>query len=117
NRKKYVEDFSWYESLGYTTAEARKQFNKTHTFEDERFVYAGNLMREAERRLMTLSHPQIAYDIDVAYLERDVKIGDTGFVDDEELDIKVNVKIVRMIEYEDINDNTIELNYLVTEIM
>src|SRR5690606_26015857 len=32
---------------------------------------------------------------------------------DEELGIKVNVKVVRLIEYEDINDNQIELNYLI----
>lgn len=113
NGRRYVEDFSWYESLGYTTAEARRLFNKVHTFSDERFVYAGNLMREAERRLRTLAHPQIAYEVSVSYLDKDIKIGDYGYVVDEELGIKVNVKVVRLIEYEDVNDNQIELNYLI----
>src|SRR5690625_4021447 len=96
--RRSVEDFSWYQSLGYTITEARRLFNKVHTFSDERFVYAGNLKREAERRLRTLSHPQIAYEVAVAFLDRDVNVGDYGFVDDEELGIKVNVKIVRLIE-------------------
>lgn len=113
NGRRYVEDFSWYESLGYTKSEARRLFNKVHTFSDERFVYAGNLMREAERRLRTLAHPQIAYEVAVAYLDRDINIGDYGYVIDEELGIKVNVKVVRLIEYEDVNDNQIELNYLI----
>lgn len=113
NGRRYVEDFSWYESLGYTTSEARRLFNKVHTFSDERFVYAGNLMREAERRLRTLAHPQIAYEVSVSHLDKDIKIGDYGYVVDEELGIKVNVKVVRLIEYEDVNDNRIELNYLI----
>src|SRR5690606_17259465 len=113
NGRRYVEDFSWYESLGYTKSEARRLFNKVHTFSDERFVYAGNLMREAERRLRTLAHPQIAYEVSVSHLDKDIKIGDYGYVIDEELGIKVNVKVVRLIEYEDVNDNQIELNYLI----
>lgn len=113
NGRRYVEDFSWYESLGYTKSEARRLFNKTHKFEDERFVYAGNLMREAERRLRTLAHPQIAYEVSVSHLDHDVKIGDYGFVIDEELNIKVNVKVVRLIEKENINENEVELNYLI----
>lgn len=113
NGRRYVEDFSWYESLGYTKSEARRLFNKVHTFSDERFVYAGNLMREAERRLRTLAHPQIAYEVSVAHLDQDINIGDYGYVIDEELGIKVNVKVVRLIEYEDVNDNQIELNYLI----
>lgn len=113
NGRRYVEDFSWYESLGYTKSEARRLFNKVHTFSDEHFVYAGNLMREAERRLRTLAHPQIAYEVAVAYLDRDINIGDYGYVIDEELGIKVNVKVVRLIEYEDVNNNQIELNYLI----
>lgn len=111
--RRYVEDFSWYESLGYTTEEARRLFNKVHTFSDERFVYAGNLMREAERRLRTLAHPQIAYEVSVSHLDKDIKIGDYGYVVDEELGIKVKVKVVRLVEFEDINDNQIELNYLI----
>jgi len=76
-------------------------------------VYAGNLMREAERRLRTLAHPQIAYEVSVSHLDKDIKIGDYGYVVDEELGIKVKVKVVRLVEYEDINDNQIELNYLI----
>lgn len=113
NGKRSVEDFSWYESLGYTKTEARRLFNKTHKFEDERFVYAGNLMREAERRLRTLAHPQIAYEVAVAYLDQNIKIGDYGYVVDEELGIKVNAKVVRLIEKENIDENEIELNYLI----
>src|SRR5690625_33428 len=113
NGRKSVEDFSWYESLGFTKSEARRLFNKTHKFEDERFVYAGNLMREAERRLRTLAHPQIAYEVSVAYLDKNINIGDIGYVVDEELGIKVNAKGVRLIEKENIDDNESELNYLI----
>jgi len=116
NGKKYVEDFSYYESLGYTVDEARIRFNKSNNFEDGRYVYPGELMREAKKQLRTFAYPQIAYGVEIARLNRDVKIGQYGYVIDEELGIKVNVKIVRLIEYENARNNEIELNYLIPDI-
>lgn len=111
--KHYVENFSWYESLGFSTDEARARFNMTHILEDNRFVYAGNLMRYAERELEKLSQPQIAYNVTISHIGKGVKIGSYGYVVDVELGIKVKVRIVRMVEHENYEDSEIELNYLV----
>lgn len=109
----YVEDFSWYTSLGLTIAEARKRFSKKHTWEDDRYIYAGNLMREAQLKLRELAHPQIAYETTVFHIGGDIEIDDYGFVVDDELGIKVKVKIVRLVEYDDKQKNVVELNYMV----
>lgn len=114
--KDYIEDFSWYESLGYSVEESRLKFSKTHTIEDGRYIYAGNLKRYAEKELSVLSHPQIAYDVGVSFLDREVMVGQYGYIVDEELGIKVNVKIVRLVEYEDFRNSEVELNYLVPDL-
>jgi len=111
----YVEDFGWYTDQGYTLEEARENFTKVQRFEDSLFIYAGHLKKEAEDRLRELARPQIAYDVSVGQLAAPVTIGQYGYVVDDELDIKVNVKVVRVIEHEDTSDNQIELNYLVED--
>jgi len=117
NGKEYVENFDWYVvHEGLSLEEARRMYTKTKMFEDERFVYPGNLKKEAEKRLLAEAFPQIQYDVDVSYLDKDVNVGDYGYVVDEELDIKVNTYIVRLIEYEDSQDNKVELSYLVPDL-
>lgn len=109
----YIEDFTWYESLGIDTHEARKRFTKSYEWRDERFIVAGNLMREAEKVLSEMSHPQIIYETELSYLEFDVGLNDYGYIVDEELGIKVLVGVVRILEYEDKTKNIIEFNYLI----
>lgn len=109
----YIEDYTWYESIGIDISEAKKRFTKTHVWSDERYIYAGNLMRAGQEKLRELAHPQIAYETEIAYLENDVDIGDYGYVVDEEMGIKVQVRIVRLIEYEDRHSGKVEFNYLI----
>lgn len=113
NGSDYIEDFSWYESLGMTEQEARKHYTKTMIWKDERFIYAGSLMREGLRRLSKLAHPQIAYDVELSYLDMDLQVGDYAYVVDEELGIQVKVEVVKLNEYKDPTNNKVELNYLV----
>src|SRR5690606_14149502 len=109
----YIEDFSWYESLGMNKQEARERYTKTMIWKDERYIYAGNLMREGQRKLSQLAHPQIAYDVELSYLDVDLQVGDYAYVIDEELGIKVRVEVVKLNEYKDPTKNKVELNYLV----
>ena len=109
----YIEDFSWYESLGMTTQEAKEHYTKTMIWKDERYIYAGNLMREGQRKLSQLAHPQIAYDVELSYLDMDLQVGDYAYVIDEELGIKVKVEVVKLNRYKDPTRDKVELNYLV----
>lgn len=111
--KDYVEDYSWYESLGIPIQEARRRFRKRHVYRNERFIYAGNLMRRAQQILRELAHPQISYEVEVADIGQDVKVGDYGYIVDEDLGIRVQVRVVRLLEYEDETKNKAELNYFV----
>lgn len=113
DKKPYVENYDWFIEQGYTLEEARERHRKPKTMSDERYILPGNLMREAERRLETLSRPQIAYSTDIAYIGQSVDIGSYGYVQDEDLGIKVRVKVVRVIDYHDQRMNTVELNYLI----
>ena len=109
----YIEDFSWYESLGMTTQEAKEHYTKTMIWKDERYIYAGNLMREGQRKLSQLAHPQIAYDVELSYLDVDLQVGDYAYVIDEELGIKVRVEVVKLNKHKDPTQDKVELNYLV----
>lgn len=111
--KDYVEDYSWYESLGIPIQEARRRFRKRHVYRNERFIYPGNLMRRAQQVLRELAHPQISYEVEVADIGQDVKVGDYGYIVDEDLGIRVQVRVVRLLEYEDETKNKAELNYFV----
>lgn len=109
----YVEDFSWYESLGISLREAKKKYRKAYEWKDERYINAGNLMRAGQERLRFLSHPQIAYEVETSFLDREVGIGDYGYIVDEEIGIKVKVRVVRLVERDNENNNLIEFNYLI----
>lgn len=108
----YVENFDYYLEQGYTIEEARERFTKVATFTDERFIYPGNLKKEAEKRLDLLSKPQVAYDVKVSDIGKNIKIGDYGYVDDEDLGQAV-VHVVRYVEHEDDTKSSVELNYLI----
>ena len=109
----YVENYDYYLQQDYTLEEARQYFTKTYEFVDERFHLAGNLMREAERRLETLAFPQISYATTIAVIDQDVEVGMRGYVQDDELDIKVRAEIVRIVERKDLSSSEVELNYLI----
>lgn len=109
----YVENYDYYIEQGYTLEEARKYFTKTYEFVDERYHLAGNLMREAERRLETLAFPQVSYATTIAFIDQDVEVGMKGYVQDDELGIKVKAEIVRIVERKDLSTSEVELNYLI----
>lgn len=112
NKKDYVQDTSWYKDLGYSDTDIQNNFIKEVVYTDERFVYAGTVKAEALSRLAVLSKPQISYETDVTMIDRDVKVGDYGYVIDEELNIRVDTQIVKIIEYTDKARSKVELNYL-----
>lgn len=114
-KTEYIEDLSFYESLGFTKDEARRRFEKAKTWYDRRFLNSKHLLKAGKKKLKELSQPQIVYEAEARLLEEDarnVDVGDYGFVVDEELGIKVNVRVVRKIETLDVDETKIELNYL-----
>ncbi|MFU0834009.1 MAG: hypothetical protein ACFWUC_13885 [Oscillospiraceae bacterium] len=110
----YIEDYSWYTEQGISLQEARKKFKKEYYWEDERFIYAGNLMRAGIEKLAELARPRISYEMDVIAGAEQLKIGDYAWVIDDELGMKLKVRVVRMNivpgrEWE----NTIEFDYVI----
>lgn len=116
--KEYLEDYSWYESLGIPLQEARDKYKKEYIWEDDRFIYAGDLLRAAQEKLRELSHPQIAYEANVSEIGAEsLDIGDFAYIVDDELGIKVKVRVVRLREFPRREwNNQIEFNYLVPEL-
>src|SRR5690606_12002425 len=53
------------------------------------------------------------YEVEVADIGQDVKVGDYGYIVAEDLGIRVQVRVVRLLEYEDETKNKAELNYFV----
>ncbi len=115
NGQEYLEDYSWYTNLGVPLAEAKKRFRKEYVWEDERFIYAGTLMRAAQDKLHELSRPQIAYETSVIDVDAgDLDVGDYCWVIDEELGIRLKVRVVRLEQYPGQEwNNKIEFNYLI----
>lgn len=112
--QEFIEDYSWYESLGVPLDVARQKYKKEYIWEDNRFIYPGYLMAEAERRLSVYSRPQIAYEVPVSYIDQDIDIGDYAIVIDDEWGIKVETRIVRLNLF-DLRpwENKVEFNYLI----
>lgn len=108
----YIENFDYYLSRGLTIEEAKRDFTKIATFKDERFTTLEGLYKEGIRRLNILSKPQVSYSTNIAIVDQPISVGMTGYVQDEELDIRVAVEAVRIIEKKDTRDNEIEFNFL-----
>ena len=115
NNRKYVENYDWYIQNGISLEDARKHFRKVRVWEDERYIYAGNLKSEAEKRLEVLSRPLISYETETMLNVDDVNVGDFGYVVDDELDIRVKVEVVRVV-ITDERHPTIEFNYLLPDL-
>lgn len=119
NGSPYIEDLSYYTEQGFSESEARRRFEKAHTWYDRRFLNSLHLLKEARKKLKILSRPQVAYSVEAQYLDqeaKDINVGDYGYVVDEELDIKVRVHVVRKQETLDVREAKLELNYLVPEL-
>lgn len=108
-----VEDFGWYTGLGIPLAEARKRFTKKQFWADDRYVYAMNLLRDAQKKLAELAYPQINYKITGDPGTADgVRLGDQVWVVDEELGVKLATRVVRLVTSNNRSQNQIELDYL-----
>lgn len=109
--KKYVEDFSWYTKLGMTLEDARKKFTKELVWEDDRYIYNATLHRDAVTRLKVLSQPQINYKLSNARADG-LSLGSLAYVHDEELNIRVRVAVVKIIQSSNPEENELELDYI-----
>lgn len=109
----YVEDYSYYIAKGYTLAQARVEFKLIGKFEDDSFIYAGDLMRAAQKYLRVAARPQVSYDASLSALPEGVTIGQHGYVEDDINGADIPVKIARLVEYDDKSRNTVELGYFV----
>jgi phage minor structural protein len=102
----YLEDYSWYTEQGISIETARKYYKKEMTFEDDRFLMMLSLKNEANRILSELSRPQISYECKVQDLsgitgskENSFKIGDMVKVFNDDLNINVETRIVKLKKY------------------
>lgn len=111
--KASVEDFGWYTGLGLTLAAARARFTKKQVWSDDRYVYAANLLRDAQAKLALLSRPKIAYTLTVASgTIGGLALGDRVWVDDRQLGIKLTTRVVQVLESSDPSRDQLELDYL-----
>lgn len=111
--KKYIENFDWYVSLGMTLNEARAKYKKETVWTDDRYIYAGNLYRDAVSKLALMSQPQINYKLDNPEPGiQNLKIGTFVYVADEEFGIKIKTKVSRVKRSKDSEADEIELNYI-----
>lgn len=109
----YLEDFSWYTALGVDIKVARAKYSKEFVWKDDRYIYAGNLLRDAEKKLATMANPQINYSIKASGTEaEDLTLSDAVFVVDEELGVKLKALVARLRICKDSSKNEIELDYL-----
>lgn len=112
----YIEDYTWYtDELGIPLAEAKKRYRKEYIWEDDRFIYGGTLMREAKKKIRELSRPVISYETSVLFIGTNaLDVGDYAYLIDEELGIRLSVRVVRIIDNPGQEErNEIELNYLI----
>lgn len=108
-----VEDFGWYESLGLTTQQARARFTKFLYWQDERYIYAANLLRDARAKLATSAYPTINYTIDTRPdLAEEVSLREHVWVVDNTLGVKLSTRVVRIQQTSDRSSATVELSYL-----
>lgn len=117
NDLEYIEDFSWYTALGVSLEDARAKYSKEFVWEDSRYIYAGNLLRDAKNKLATMSHPQINYKIKASGLEaEELSLNEAVYVIDEELGIRLKTTVSRLKLCKDSSQNEIELDYLPTSL-
>lgn len=110
----YLEDFSWYTSLGLSLEEARERFTKRVTWTDERYIYPANLLTAAQAKLDVSAHPQISYTLkpSIALKTSDLVLGDRVWVVDETLDMKLAATVTAITRSSDGRDDEIGLEYL-----
>lgn len=94
--KPYIENYSWYLEQGISLDDARKKYKKEYYWEDERFIYAGIVLRAGHEKLAELSRPQISYTMDVIAGAEILKVGDYAWAIDEELDMRLRVRVVKL---------------------
>lgn len=111
--KKYIENFDWYISLGMTLAQARAKYTKESVWEDERYIYPGNLYRDANTKLAGMSQPQINYKLDNPEPSlKEITNSTFVYVQDEEFGLKIKTKVGRVKRSKDPSYDQIELNYI-----
>ena len=106
----YLEDFSWYTSKGMTLEAARADYRRVETYTDSRFGKASSLKKDAQKRLSKLARPQRTYIAKASTLDSLHRVGDYGYIYDEELNIRDRVAIVRLLEKNNPLDSELELD-------
>lgn len=116
----YVEDYTWYTSLGLTLAQARAHFRKDQVWVDERYLLGINLYDAALVRIARLAQPTISYEVEIANLSEQTALaegnfdtGDTVPVTDTEFGIDLTTRVVRRVRRPlRRQDDEIELEFL-----
>lgn len=113
NGQEYIEDYSYYTEQGVDIAYARERYRKTQTIKDERFIYNTNLYREARRRLNILSRPSINYTFSIIGDDaEDRYLHEPIYIVDEEIDVKINTHISKILVCSDPSKNEIEADHM-----
>lgn len=113
NGKKYIENFDWYISLGMTKEQARAKFTKESVWTDERYIYVGNLFRDAQTKLAGMAQPQINYKLDNPDPGlSNITLSTFVYVQDEEFDMKIKTEVGRIKRSKNPEEDEIELDYI-----
>lgn len=111
--KKYIENFDWYLSLGMTLQKAREKFTKESVWTDERYIYSGNLFRDAQKKLAGMAQPQLNYKLDNPEPGLSgIAISTFVYVQDEELKLKIKTEVGRIKRSKNPEEDEIELDYI-----
>ena len=112
-KQAYIENYSYYTSLGYTQEDIKSNpelFVKTNIWRDTNYTDPQDLYDDGVKKLQSLCVPKIEVSVtalDTTLLDNDYKqilrlhIGDVIIIDDQELGIKFRCYIIEKKENED----------------
>ena len=88
-----VEDYSWYVGLGLSLAQARKRYTRRYEWTDERYTVVMNLLRDAKKKLASMSQPSITYDLTSSSDITGLTLNERVYVVDETLGIRIQTTV------------------------
>lgn len=112
--KDYIENYNYYLFKGWSIEEARKRFRRVVYRKYDNLGWPNQLLEAGKADLPAMAFPVTGYHVELDILPKDVKPGDYFTVIDSMIDEKVNVQVVRMVEYSDPSKNVVELNKVQT---
>lgn len=107
-----VEDYSWYVGLGLSLAQARKRYTRRYEWTDERYTVVMNLLRDAKKKLASMSQPSITYDLTSSSDIQGLALNERVYVVDETLGIRIQTTVSVIRTSTDHTQDQVTLEYV-----